>query len=137
MDGKFAWRILAGLVLLAAVAGIAFLAYNAGVAQNLPLPAGAEAPALPAYRYGPYGWHPHAFFGFGCFGPLLALFLFFLALRAFGFLFWGARWGHWRHHGPHHSGWGGEGVPPAFEEWHRRAHNPPGPDQPDAHGRGV
>ena len=56
------------------------------------------------------------------FGFLLLLFLFFVALRAFRFLFWGPRWG-WGHHryGPWGRAWE-NGVPPMFEEWHKRAH---------------
>ena len=39
-------------------------------------------------------------------------------------LFWGPRWG-WGHH---HGSWGRHwenGVPPMFEEWHKRAHGQP------------
>ena len=52
------------------------------------------------------------------FGPLLALFLLFVALKSFRFLFWGPRWG-WGHH---HGHWGERGVPPMFDEWHKQAH---------------
>jgi len=122
-------RIFAALVLVAAIAGIGFFAFRAGVAQGSPItiqaPSGQTAPApYPYYGYG-MPFHPWGFgFGLGCFGPLLALFLFFLAFRAFGFLFWGRRWG-WGHH---HGGYGPwarrweNGVPPMFEEWHKRAH---------------
>jgi hypothetical protein len=119
-------RILAALVLVAAVAGVAFFAFQAGVAQGSPItiesPSGATAP-LPYPYYG-YSWgpfhRPFGFgYGFGCFGPLLAFFLIFLAFR---FLFWGPRWG-WGHrqHGPWGRHWE-NGVPPMFEEWHQRAH---------------
>ena len=115
-------RILAALVLVAAIAGIAFFAYQAGIAQGSPVtieaPSGDTAP-LP-YPY--YGWgmpYSHPFgFGFGCFGFLILLFLFFLAFKAFRFAMWGPRWG-WGHR--HGRGWGGE-TPPMFEEWHKRAH---------------
>jgi hypothetical protein len=128
MDGKFVFRFLAGLVLVAAIGGIAFLAYNAGAAQNLTVPAGETVPAPgPYFGYGMHGWGHPWFFGFGCFGPLLAIFLFFAALRAFGFLFWGHRWGHMHHHGlhGHHGGWGPGDAPPMFKEWHERAHGTP------------
>ena len=121
-------RIISALVLVAAVAGIAYFAFQAGVAQGSPItieaPSGETAP-MP-YPY--YGWgmpyHRPFGFGFGFLGFLLLLFLFFAALRAFRFLFWGPRWG-WGHpHGPW--GRGGEnGVPPMFEEWHKRAHGQP------------
>ena len=133
MNGKIALRIVSGLVLLAAIAGIAFFAFQAGVAQGSPVtiqaPQGQTSPA--PYPY--YGWgmpfhRPFGFgYGFGCFGPLLGLFLVFLALRAFRFAFWGPRWG-WGHHPMHGRGPGGRhwenGVPPMFYEWHKRAHNP-------------
>jgi hypothetical protein len=123
MDGKVLFRILAALVLLAAIAGIGFMAFSAGAATHIQVPANAAGqPPYAPYAYG--FWRPWPFFGFGCFGPLIALFLLFLAFRAFGWLFWGPRWGRlhhmrraWRH------GWDDEtGVPPMFKEWHDRAH---------------
>lgn len=122
-------RIISALVLIAAIAGIAYFAFQAGVAQGSPItleaPSGDTAP-MP-YPY--YGWgmpyhHPFGF-GFGFLGFLLLLFLFFAALRAFRFLFWGPRWG-WGHRGPWRNGWGEGGVPPMFEEWHKRAHGEAG-----------
>ena len=142
MNGKIVLRIVAGLVLIAAIAGIAFFAFQAGIAQGSPIT--IEAPsgdgnAVPApYPYYGYGYgrpfHHSWGFGFGCFGPLLALFLIFLALKSFRLLFWGPRWG-WGHHGGH-GPWGrhwDNGVPPMFEEWHKRAHNAPeeGGEQPE------
>ncbi len=128
MDGKIWLRILAGLVLLAAIAGIAFFAFNAGVAQGVvtKLPAAGQTGNVPYPYYGaPFFWHAFPFwgFGFGCFGPLIALFLLFLAFRALRFIFWGPGWG-WRHmeHRAWRHGWTEEGVPPMFHEWHQRAH---------------
>jgi len=115
-------RIVAALVLIAAVAGVAFFAFQAGVAQGSPItlqsPSGETAPLpYPYYGYGMPFHHPFGFgYGFGCFGPLLGFFLIFLAFR---FLFWGSRWGH---RGPWLHGRGEGGVPPMFEEWHKRAH---------------
>ena len=121
-------RIVSALVLVAAVAGIAFFAYQAGIAQGSPItleaPSGQSVPApypyygMPFHR--PWGWG----FGFGCFGILIPLFLFFLAIHAFRFLLWGPRWGWRHHHGPWRRGWEGD-VPPMFEEWHKRAHGEP------------
>ena len=120
-------RIVSALVLIAAIAGIGYFAFQAGVAQGSPVtieaPSGETAPMpYPYYSWrGPYH-HPFGF-GFGLFGFLLLLFLFFLALRAFRFLFWGPRWG-WGYHGGR-GPWGRHwenGVPPMFEEWHKRAH---------------
>ena len=118
-------RIVSGLVLIAAIAGIAFFAFRAGVAQGSPVtievPSGESVPApYPYYGYG-YGMPFHHPFGFvfGAFGFLILLFLFFTALRAFRFLLWGPRWGH--HRGPWGRHWE-NGVPPMFDEWHKRAH---------------
>jgi len=128
MNGKIALRIVSGVVLIAAVAGIAFFAFQAGIAQGSPItiqaPEGQTVPApYPYYGfgYGPRFHHPFGF-GFGCFAPLLVLFLLFAALRAFRFAFWGPGWGHMGHH---HGPWGRHwenGVPPMFEEWHKKAH---------------
>jgi hypothetical protein len=89
-------------------------------------PSGESAPApYPVYGYG-YGMrfhHPFGF-GFGCFGILIPLFLFFLALKAFRFAVWGPRWGWGHHHGPWSRHWE-DGVPPMFNEWHKRAHGEP------------
>jgi hypothetical protein len=123
-------RLVSGLVLIAAIAGIAYFAFQAGVAQGSPItieaPSGESVPApYPYYGYGAPFHRPFGF-GFGFFGFLILLFLFFIALRAFRFLFWGARWGWGRHHG--HGPWGQHwenGVPPMFEEWHKRAHGEP------------
>ena len=122
MNGNTGLRIVAGLVLVAAIAGIAFFAFQAGVARGSPItieaPSGETAP-LPYYGYGMPYHRPFGFgYGFGCLGPLLAFFLLFLAFR---FLFWGPRWG-WGPRGPWRHGWGEGGVPPMFEEWHKRAH---------------
>lgn len=123
MDGKIVFRILAALAVIAAVAGVAFLAFNAGVATHIQLPANNGAQGMYPY-YGHAFWGPFPFFGFGCFGPLIALFLLFIAVRAFSFMLWGPRWGRWGHmrHAMRH-GWDVEGgLPPMFKEWHDRAH---------------
>ena len=131
MNGRFLFRVLLTLVVVAAIVGIGTYVYNAGVEQGLAQSAqmaGRESGAVPYPYYGPY---VRPFFGFGFFGllfPLLFLFLVFGAMRA---LFWrGARgWGR-MHPGP----WDGSpvagkrdwsnGAPPIFEEWHRRQHEP-------------
>ena len=130
MNDKIGLRIVSALVLIATIAGIAFFAFRAGVAQGSPVtiqsPEGQNVPApYPPYGHG-YGWgmpwHPFMF-GFGCFGLLIPLFLFFLAMKAFRFMLWGPRWGHGMHgHGPWRHGWTEEGIPPMFKEMHDRAH---------------
>jgi hypothetical protein len=116
------FRIIAGLFLLAAIAGIAFFAYQAGtmhsVATNVQLP----AEGLRVYPH--FGMFP--FFGLGCLIPLFVLFLVCMAFGAMRRMIWGPRWGwrHWRHDPEAWKGRGpwGEGVPPFFAEWHKRAH---------------
>ena len=129
MNGKIGLRIVSVLVLIAAICGIGFFAFRAGVAQGSPItieaPAGQSVPApYPMYGHGmPFGYRHHMpFMGFGCFGILIPLFLVLLAMKAFRFAFWGPRWGHRMGH------WGRyweNGVPPMFEEWHKKAHGEP------------
>ena len=130
MNGNVGLRIVAALVLIAAVAGVAFFAFQAGVAQGSPItvqaPSGETAPVpYPYYGYGMPFHRPFGFgWGLGCFSPLLGFLFIFLAFR---FLFWGPRWG-WGYRGGH-GPWGRHwenGVPPMFEEWHKRAHETPG-----------
>jgi len=130
MNGKIAFRIIAALVLVAAIAGIAFFAYNAGVAHGSPVTIqapegqGAQAPYPPfGYGYDMTFHRPFGMMGLGCFGILIPLFLFFLAMKAFRFMFFGPRFGHrMGGHGPWRGHMGENGVPPMFEEWHKRAH---------------
>ena len=123
-NNRHVFRAIAiAVVVLAGAAFIGSAAYNAGVSHAIAMSARAvEAPATPAaagapYPYPPYyayGWHRP--WGFGIFPlfpifPILFVLFFFFVVRG---LFW---------RGPWRGGWGGGGgVPPAFEEWHRRAH---------------
>jgi hypothetical protein len=135
MNGKIVFRIVSALVLVAAIAGIAFFAFNAGVAQGSPVtiqaPEGQSAQApYPSFGYGMPFHRPFGMMGFGCFGPLIALFLFFLAMKAFRFMFWGPRCASGMHgHGPWRGRWDGNGLPPMFAEWHKRAHEAPAEDK--------
>ncbi len=123
------FRIVAGLVLLTAIAGIAFFAYQAGavhgIAANIQIPATESAGSPYLFHgmpYGPFMWFPG--YGFlGLLGLLTPLFLVFLAFSAMRHMLWGSRWG-WRQmgHGPMGHGPWNEGVPPMFVEMHRRAH---------------
>jgi hypothetical protein len=115
----------------------------AAAIENMPRPSvSGDGPDMvygggPGFMHYGGGWGPHmggfrggfgGGFGFlGCLIPLFFLFLVFGLLR-FAFRPWGwsgRHWGGWRGgpggpggHGP----WGGQGVPPHFEEWHKRAH---------------
>jgi hypothetical protein len=127
MSRRIVLGILLAIVLIAGAVGLGLTAYNYGVAQGLADSGrlGVEGwrgmPFVPFMHYG-WGFRPFGFgFGFlGCLFPLFFFLLLFLLIRG---LFW-RPWG-WR------GGWGGpwghggkwEGhVPPAFEEWHKRAH---------------
>jgi hypothetical protein len=93
-----------GVVLLSAVA--AFIAYNAGFSHGIAQNISAQGTPVPFV----YGWYRP--WGFG-FGPIFFIvFLWFLVFRG---LWWrGPRW--------RHAYYQGASLPPAFDEWHRRAH---------------
>jgi hypothetical protein len=104
---------IAALVVTGAAA-IGIGAYNAGVAQGI-AESGRAIAAPPAGTPYVYVWPRPWGFGFFPFFPIFPIFFlvfFFVVVR--GLL--------WR--GPWRGGWGRgyDGVPPAFEEWHRRAH---------------
>jgi hypothetical protein len=118
MYRNIVFRIIAGIVLLAAIAGLGIFAYQAGVAHGVA--ANLQVPASQAIPYG----HFMGFHGLGLFGVLFAFFLLCLAFGAMRRLIWGPRWGmrHMRLGPMGHLGPRREGVPPMFTEWHRRAH---------------
>ncbi len=128
MNGRIWLSILLVIVLLALLAGIGGYAYNIGVAQGMAQSVRPETPAqgvtpYPYPYWGPFFFRPFGF-GFGLFGLLVPLFLFFLFFGLFRAIFWRGRWGRYGPRGD----WG-QGVPPAFEEWHRRAHEPNPPER--------
>lgn len=121
-------RILSGLLLIAVIAGIAVLAFNAGVARgtgtNIQVPSGQNGnPTYPFYGF-PFWW-PFPFFGFGFLGLLALLFLLSVAFGAFRMMLFGPRIG-WRRWQRGYGHWGeqgaGEDIPPMFTEMHRRMH---------------
>lgn len=131
MNQSTIYRIIAGLVLSAALTGIAFFAYQAWETQNLALDmlvSGNELPeSTPEYsqRYSNSWMLFSHVWVLRCLGML---FLFFLILGAFRFLFWGPRWWGmhhyrtWSHHRPWSDWKPGEGLQSMFDEWHRKAH---------------
>ncbi len=133
------FRLLAFVLVLAAIGGIAFLAYNAGVthgqAITAQLPAGQSgSQANPVYAV-PY-WFPFPFFGFGFFGFVAVFFLFFVIFGALRFALWGPRYG-WHRMGRRYGPWGegnsNQDIPPMMAELHRRMHaadEAKSPDQP-------
>jgi hypothetical protein len=102
----FGWLI--GLLAVAALAAVGVYTYNLGVAHGLTEAARMSTPAtgVPVVAWWPRPWG----FGFFPFFPLLFILFWIVLLRGF---FWRARW---------HGACGCTGVPPAFDEWHRRAH---------------
>jgi hypothetical protein len=121
------WRILAALVLIAALVGIGFYAYSLGVNQGLAekvAPATAVTAPLPYF----YPMHPFFMFGWGPLGCLIPLFLLCLVFGSFRALIWHGPMGmHRRMHMHGRWGWHDENgkekdFPPFFDEWHRRAH---------------
>jgi len=112
MSDRYRWSVAVGLALiLAGFVGV--WAYNLGLSHALvesgrlaavqPVQPGQPVPVVYVMR--PWG------FGFGFFPLFFLLFFWFVLLRAF---LWRGRW---------RGGWyRSEGVPPMFEEWHRRAH---------------
>ena len=139
--------IVLGVLLVAAGIGFAGfrLGMNYGFAQSPQiaealqnLPEGAQVnPMMPGgfgpgygMPYGRYGWGGHWGWGggFGFLQCLIPLFFLFLLFGLFRLIFrpWGWGWGwHGRRWTGGPGGWDKEGVPPPFEEWHKRAHGQP------------
>jgi hypothetical protein len=111
--------IAAAVLIGAAVIGIA--AYDAGLARGIAESGRAVASAPPGTPF-VYVWPRPRGLGFFPVFPLVFFLLFFFAIRG---LLWH---GPWRQRG----GWGCRpyDVPPAFDEWHRRAHGHPSPPAP-------
>jgi hypothetical protein len=108
-EGSRSSRWAGGLLAVFLAAIVSAWTYNLGLAHGL----AAQLPASAAVAY-PWAFYRPWGLGFPFF-PLFSLFVWFVVLRLF------VRGGPWR------GGWGGyyggrSGVPPMFEEWHRRAH---------------
>jgi hypothetical protein len=138
----FIFRLIGVLLLVGLVAAGGFMAYKAGVAQGIaqaPEVAtaisqaaenGQVAPVPPMYGYG-YGYgpgypiyrHHFGFFPFGAIcGSIFFIFLFLGIMRMIFFRgMWHRGWGDHKH-GPWGKHWE-DGVPPMFNEWHKRAHD--------------
>jgi hypothetical protein len=127
--GPSRWAMFLVAAILAALVG--FFAYNAGVAHGVATSqqvAVGGAGTVPPYAW--YGWYRP--WGFGFFGPLLFIALWFFVLRG---LFWGGPWRRYGCYGGYY------GAPPTFDEWHRRAHErmtkePGAPPHDDDRSRG-
>jgi hypothetical protein len=124
------FRVIGVLVLVGLILAGGFAAYRFGVAQGIAqapevataISQAAESgqPIPPMYSRGygfrhPFGYpHHFGFFPFG--GICLSILFVFLFLGLLRFAFF-RPW--------HHGGWGRKwegGIPPMFDEWHKRAH---------------
>ena len=120
MGNRFGFRLMLGIVMFAALAAVGFYTYNVGVAHGIAESARAVAvpgTGVPLVAVWPRPWG----FGFGFFPffPVLFILVWFFILRG---LFWR---GAWRGRSCRY-----DGVPPAFDEWHRRAHAQQGQQGP-------
>ena len=112
MNNRSLLRALAiAALLIAGAAAVGIGAYNAGVAQGI-AEGGRAIAAPPAGAPYVYVWPRPWGFGFFPIFPIFFLLFFLFVVR--GLL--------WR--GPWRAGRGCryDGVPPAFDEWHRRVH---------------
>ena len=135
---KVGMRILLAVVIVGAVAGLAWFTFNAGVNYGLAQSgkivlaqpeAGAVGP-YPYYGYGPF-MHRSFGFGFGFLGCLVPLFFFFLVFGLLRFVFGRGPWG-WGHGGTGHGPWR-ERAEAHLNEWHKQAHGetpPPAGGEP-------
>jgi hypothetical protein len=137
---RIIFKTILVLVLIGAIVGLGFYAYQLGIAQGVARSTALSTGTAPTQVVPYYGmgyWPP--FYGFGFMACLIPFFLLFLVFFAIRGLFWHGRpgWRRW-HYGP----WGyprnGEGsdwqkdIPPVVAEWHRKLHeeaNAPGGDQ--------
>lgn len=144
-------RVIGLLLLVGLIAGGGFMAYKAGVAQGVSqAPAvataisqaaenGQGAPIPPmmynhefGYGYGyptMYNRHHFGFFPGGICFSIFFLFLFFGFLKII--FFRGMRHGGHHRHGPWGRHWE-DGVPPRFDEWHKRAHGEAAPSDSES-----
>jgi hypothetical protein len=115
------WMVAIGsLILIAGLAAIGYLIFQAGVAQGAEV--GVEAFEFAHPMYGP---RP---FLMGLLGFILVIFLVKFVMRMFFFPFFAFGMGrrHWRHRHPGMYGKWHEDkdLPPFFKDWHDRAHDP-------------
>lgn len=119
------FRVLGVVLVIAIAAGLAAVAYNAGVNEGFnvavqqAVQAGQPVPVVP-YGYGPY-WHSGIGF-FGIFFWIIGFFLLIGLIRAvFGFGRGGrGGWGKSGHGPGGFPGYGGRGE--AVADWHRELH---------------
>jgi hypothetical protein len=109
MDRRFGRQVFLAVMMIAMLAVVGVYTYNMGLAHGVAESGRALAApggGVPIVAVWPRPWG----FGFFPFFPLLFIAFWFFVVRR---LFWRGAWGR---------GCGYGGVPPAFDEWHRRAH---------------
>ena len=121
MNYRLLRTLVLTLLLIASFAAVGSYTYNLGIAHGIAESgrlAGPNGAPLVAVWPRPWGFG----FGFFPFFPVVFFILFWIFVART--LFWRGYW-HRRYGGRCASG----GVPPAFEEWHRRLHEqqPPSP----------
>jgi hypothetical protein len=140
MGWGFFGRVVLGIALVVGVISLGAGVYQAGFVAGVATE--GNVAVAPAVGYG-FGWHGgFGLFGFlGFFVFLFLLFGLFRALawrgpRAWGGRGWGPGYGPGSERGPrgdHGHGrfgpWEGR-AQEAFDDWHRRAHEPEGPTEP-------
>ncbi len=115
MENRPAFNWLIGVVVLTVLAMVGVYAYNLGLTHGL-----AESGRIAAGQGTPIVVWPRPWgFGFFPIFPLLVLVFWFVVLR-------GCLWGRHRWYGAY----GRDGLPPMFDEWHRRAHEQQGTTVP-------
>ncbi len=121
MGNRSGFRLVVSVLMIAMLAGVALYSYNVGVAHGIAESGrvlAAPGNAVPLVVVWPRPWGLG--FGFFPFFPLFFILFWILVLRG---LFWRRAW--WGR------GHGYRGVPPMFDEWHRRAHAQPAPPASD------
>jgi hypothetical protein len=117
MRNRFALGVMMAVLLGLSFVMIGGYGYNLGVVHGLA--ASGRVAAAPGIAPIVTAWpHPWAFGWF----PIFPLFFIFALLFIVRGLYWRGAWGCGYHYGD-----GSPGVPPAFDEWHRRAHEQQGP----------
>lgn len=112
MRNRLALRVAIALLAGLALVMVGGYAYNLGVVHGIAESgrAAASGTGVPVVGVWPRPW------GFGWF-PVFPLFFLFALLFLVRGLYWRGAWGC-----GYGYGYGSPGVPPAFDEWHRRAH---------------
>jgi len=135
MGNRAGFRILVVVLLLFATVGAGIYGYNVGVAHGIAQSAALAERGTAAPGAAPIVFYPRPWgfgFGFFPFAPLFFILFWILIARA---LFWrGPRWGRAYGYG---YGCAAGGVPPAFDEWHRRAHAQAAPEKAEAPAQRV